>query len=248
MALVVAPDPVARGEPPDGRPDGLDDPGHVPPHDEGEEQVLRQLATANQGVHRIDANRGGLDEHVRRADRGGGPFAELDVLRRADAVDVGGFHGSNPLRPKVPEAPGECPLRRLPLVPPSADDPAQQRRPPGDIVRRTTPAGRGRRPAGETSGTEWVAGAKMSSGPTPVGATGWRGSRIVAFRSVLVEPRTMQPPDPECFNGEVIRRPVWQVLRNLAAGALRELGWEGPGAQVFVEIRPGVWPRPPATE
>src|SRR5262245_15938733 len=96
MALVVAPDPVARGEPPDGRPNVLDDPGHVPPHDEGEGQVLRQLATANQGVHRIDANRGGLDEHVRRADRGGGPFAEPNVLRRADAVDVGGFHGSNP--------------------------------------------------------------------------------------------------------------------------------------------------------
>src|SRR5262245_22836495 len=140
MALVVAPDPVARGEPPDGRPDGLDDPGHVPPHDEGEEQVLRQLATANQGVHRIDANRGGLDEHVRRADRGDGPFAELDVLRRADAVDVGSFHGSNPLRPKEPEALREYPLQRPPLVPPSADDPAQQRRPPGDIVRRTTSA------------------------------------------------------------------------------------------------------------
>src|SRR5262245_6173092 len=118
ITLVVAPDPVARGESPDGRPNGLDDPGHVPPHDKGEGQVLRQLATANQGVHRIDANRGGLDERVRRADRRGGPFAELDVLRQADAVDVGGFHGSNPLRPKEPEALCEYPLRRPPLVPP----------------------------------------------------------------------------------------------------------------------------------
>ena len=107
ITLVVAPDPIARGEAPDGRPNGLDDPGYVPPHDEGEGQVLRQLAAADQRVHRIDANRGGLDEHVRRADRGGRQLAELDVLRRADAVYVGGFHGSNPLRPKEPEAPGE---------------------------------------------------------------------------------------------------------------------------------------------
>ena len=103
-------------------------------------------------------------------------------------------------------------------------------------------------PPGETSGTEWVWGAKMSSGPTPVGATDWRGSRIVAFRSALVESPTMQPPDPECFNGKVIWRQVWQILRNRAPGALREFGWEGSRAQVFVEIRPGIWPRPPATD
>ncbi len=32
------------------------------------------------GVHRIDADCGGLDEHVGRADRGLGQFAELDAL------------------------------------------------------------------------------------------------------------------------------------------------------------------------
>src|SRR5262249_7371952 len=92
MALVVAPHPLARGEPPDGRPDGLDDPGHVPPYDEREGQVLRQLAAADQGVHRIDANRRGLDEHVGRADRWRWQLAEPDGLGRADAVDVSRFH------------------------------------------------------------------------------------------------------------------------------------------------------------
>src|SRR5215813_12940675 len=93
ITLVVAPDPIAWGEAPDGRPNGLDDPGHVPPHDEGEGQVLRQLATANQGIHRINADGGGLDENVGRADRRGGQFAELDVLGWTDSVEVGRSHG-----------------------------------------------------------------------------------------------------------------------------------------------------------
>src|SRR5262249_49780651 len=33
--------------------------------------------------------------------------------------------------------------------------------------------------------------------------------------------RTMEQADFECFNNEVLRRPVWQQLRELAAEALR---------------------------
>src|SRR5438309_12080261 len=64
ITLVVAPNPIAPGEAPNGVPDSLDNPGHVPPHDEGEGQALWQSATANQGVDRIDTDSGGLDEHV----------------------------------------------------------------------------------------------------------------------------------------------------------------------------------------
>src|SRR5262249_38368497 len=93
IALVVAPDPIAPGEAPDGGSDCLDDAGHVPPHDEGEGWVLRQLAAANQGVHRMDADGDGLDEHVGGADRRGSQFIELDVFWWTDTVDVRGFHG-----------------------------------------------------------------------------------------------------------------------------------------------------------
>lgn len=62
------------------------------------------------------------------------------------------------------------------------------------------------------------------------------------------EIRAMRPSDLECFNSEVIRRPAWQTLRDFAAAALREFGWEGARAQVFVEIQPGVWRRPSSAE
>jgi hypothetical protein len=116
ITLVVAPDPIARGEAPDGRPNGLDDPGYVPPHDEGEGQVLRQLAAADQGVHRIDADGGGLDEHVGRADRRGGQFAESDVLGGTDRVDVSRFHGGIPQTKRAPTSCGRA-LRRPPFTP-----------------------------------------------------------------------------------------------------------------------------------
>ena len=56
--------------------------------------------------------------------------------------------------------------------------------------------------------------------------------------------RAMEPPDFECFDHGVLRRPIWQQLRERAAEALRELGWEGAEVQPFVEIEPGVWRRP----
>jgi hypothetical protein len=56
--------------------------------------------------------------------------------------------------------------------------------------------------------------------------------------------REMQEPDIECFNTEVLRRPVWQQLRELASQALRALGWESAAVQPFVEVQPGVWQRP----
>ena len=95
MSLIVAPNSIARLESADSRADRLDNPGHVPPHDKREGQVFRQLTAANQGVHRIDANRGGLDLHIGRTDRRSRKFAELDVLRWTDAVDVSSFHGCN---------------------------------------------------------------------------------------------------------------------------------------------------------
>jgi hypothetical protein len=56
--------------------------------------------------------------------------------------------------------------------------------------------------------------------------------------------REMQQPDFECFNNEVVRRPVWHQLRQLAAEALRAFGWESAVVQPFVEVQPGVWHRP----
>jgi hypothetical protein len=56
--------------------------------------------------------------------------------------------------------------------------------------------------------------------------------------------QVMEQPDFECFNNEVVRRPVWQQLRERAAEALRVFGWEKVGVRPFVEIQPGVWQRP----
>ena len=54
----------------------------------------------------------------------------------------------------------------------------------------------------------------------------------------------MQQPDFECFNNDVLRRPVWQQLRELAAEALRVFGWQSVILQACVEVRPRVWHRP----
>jgi hypothetical protein len=55
---------------------------------------------------------------------------------------------------------------------------------------------------------------------------------------------SMQGPDFECFNNEVLGRPVWQRLRELAADALKCFGWEGTEVEPLAEIQPGVWRRP----
>jgi hypothetical protein len=58
--------------------------------------------------------------------------------------------------------------------------------------------------------------------------------------------RGMQQPDFECFNNEVVRRPIWQQLRELATEALRAFGWERVVVRPFVEVQPGVWHKPHA--
>lgn len=57
---------------------------------------------------------------------------------------------------------------------------------------------------------------------------------------------TMESSDFECFNKDVVQRPVWQDLRVLAASALQSFGWETTAVGPFVEIEPGVWQRPTA--
>lgn len=52
---------------------------------------------------------------------------------------------------------------------------------------------------------------------------------------------TLQPDDYECFNNEVVRRQVWQQLRDLAMSALRAFGWEKAKLLPATEIEPGVW-------
>jgi len=56
--------------------------------------------------------------------------------------------------------------------------------------------------------------------------------------------RAMDGPDFECFNNEVVRRQVWQALRELAAAALRAFGWEGVVTRPAVEIQREVWSGP----
>jgi hypothetical protein len=58
--------------------------------------------------------------------------------------------------------------------------------------------------------------------------------------------RSQQPQDYECFNPDVLRRPVWQELRVLAAEALWAFGWEREKVSPFVEVEPGVWQRTPS--
>jgi hypothetical protein len=54
---------------------------------------------------------------------------------------------------------------------------------------------------------------------------------------------SMQHPDFDCFNNGVLRRPVWQQLREFAFEALRAFGWESVIVPTFVEVQPGVWQR-----
>jgi hypothetical protein len=56
---------------------------------------------------------------------------------------------------------------------------------------------------------------------------------------------TMQKADLECGNDDVVRRPIWQKLRDLATHALQEFGWTGAKVAPFSEESPGVWGRPP---
>jgi hypothetical protein len=58
--------------------------------------------------------------------------------------------------------------------------------------------------------------------------------------------RSMQKPDDECFNTEVLHRPVWRRLRELATEALRDFSWAATVVEPFVEVEPGVWRRPPS--
>jgi hypothetical protein len=59
--------------------------------------------------------------------------------------------------------------------------------------------------------------------------------------------RSMDEPDRECMNNEVLRRPVWMRLRESAVEALRVFSWEGTVVEPFVEVQPGVWHRVPST-
>ena len=64
---------------------------------------------------------------------------------------------------------------------------------------------------------------------------------IAEINAILSE---MTGADLECFNDEVVTRPVWQSLRDTANEALRVFGCEGQTVEPFVEIQPGVWQRP----
>ena len=70
--------------------------------------------------------------------------------------------------------------------------------------------------------------------------------QLVLLESIDAVMDGMQQPDFECFNNEVVRRPVWQDLRELATEALRAFGWERVVVRPFVEVRPGVWHKPHA--
>jgi hypothetical protein len=52
--------------------------------------------------------------------------------------------------------------------------------------------------------------------------------------------RAMQQLDFECFNNEVVHRPVWQQLREQSTETLRAFGWERAVVRPLVEVQPGV--------
>jgi hypothetical protein len=54
----------------------------------------------------------------------------------------------------------------------------------------------------------------------------------------------MKPQDVECCNNEVIRRPAWQEVRQLATDALLTFGWDKVELDPYVEVQRGVWHRP----
>ena len=55
---------------------------------------------------------------------------------------------------------------------------------------------------------------------------------------------TMEAADCECFKSEVLNRPVWQRLRELAAASLVLFGWEGMKARPVFESSSGIWSGP----
>jgi hypothetical protein len=69
-----------------------------------------------------------------------------------------------------------------------------------------------------------------------------------AQRAMIVEMDAiigaMDEADRECWNDEVVQRPVWESLRTKAKEALRMFGSEGQAVKPFVEVQPGVWHRP----
>lgn len=54
----------------------------------------------------------------------------------------------------------------------------------------------------------------------------------------------MQQPDLECFDIEVLQRPVWHDLRELAAASLQAFGWDRVVVRPFTEVEPGVCYKP----
>jgi hypothetical protein len=56
--------------------------------------------------------------------------------------------------------------------------------------------------------------------------------------------KSMSESDLECFNEEVVKRPAWQQLRELAGTTLRKFGWEDAIVSPLIEVKPGVWRRP----
>lgn len=58
--------------------------------------------------------------------------------------------------------------------------------------------------------------------------------------------RAMSDSDRECGNDDVLWRPAWQEMRDLAKQALALFGWDSARAEPMVEIEPGHWRRPPS--
>ncbi len=56
--------------------------------------------------------------------------------------------------------------------------------------------------------------------------------------------QAMEKPDFECFNNDVLFRPAWQRLRELATETLRAFEWEQVIVPPFEETQPGIWHRP----
>jgi hypothetical protein len=58
--------------------------------------------------------------------------------------------------------------------------------------------------------------------------------------------QSMTEPDCECFDNEVLHRPVWEQLRQLSTEALLTFDWESAAVKPYIEGQPGVWRRSPA--
>lgn len=70
-------------------------------------------------------------------------------------------------------------------------------------------------------------------------------SQRVSLKRVASAMESLKKADCVCFDNAVLDRPAWQIIRELAAGALSSLGWSQTEVPPFVEIKPGVWHRPP---